>query len=552
MGETFKKYIGFIIGVVTLIATIVAFMQSDAGNKDDSAQRDANSLMVETLGQRVSGTAQVNYDYDEAYQTWQKLNTLAIAAENRDDTASANRYYEVRDSIAALSPMMQAPYFDPETQELNIARYEADVYLTNVTRLNEEYTAAAGSQEAWGDKANLYIVHLTILAVSLFLLGLSTTIESRSAQLIFTVAGIGMAGVATVWAISVYTQPVFDLRSKPEAIDAYARGYTLAYQGEYAEAIQLLDTAIADVPDYTNAYIARGEAYAASGNLEQGIADLIKARELGASSPNVAGNIAWFYHQLGRFEEAIAMDQAGVAQGGELWIQFDLGMNLLAAGRIDEARAAYQAGMDSATQQVTTALAQGEQPPASLWLSLGDGASGLDNLRYILNGGEGVPPRANIQKPDEIAPVTEELTKQLKSLAVSLEYRGKPAEGELTAQITNLTFAEPLYDEDFVFLEYYFGEEGAFEYGINEIDLLFDYAGMQDGQEMVVKVYIDGIEDPSWRVVKTWDGGASGEYVLPLAIAYSDTFVLNLGEFFVELYIDGHLAGEAVFEVVEG
>jgi hypothetical protein len=34
-----------------------------------------------------------------------------------------------------------------------------------------------------------------------------------------------------------------------------------------------------------------------------------------------------------------------------------------------------------------------------------------------------------------------------------------------------------------------------------------------------MKLYIDGIEDPSWRIVQQWDLGEKGEAVIPLSYA---------------------------------
>jgi hypothetical protein len=87
--------------------------------------------------------------------------------------------------------------------------------------------------------------------------------------------------------------------------------------------------------------------------------------------------------------------------------------------------------------------------------------------------------------------------------------------------------------------------------GISEISALFDYSGMQDGQTVIIKVYIDGSEDPSWRRVFVWDAGADGGYELPLAVAYSKTFTLAIGDYAVEFYVDGQLALTGSFSVVE-
>ncbi len=77
----------------------------------------------------------------------------------------------------------------------------------------------------------------------------------------------------------------------------------------------------------------------------------------------------------------------------------------------------------------------------------------------------------------------------------------------------------------------------------------FDYEGMQDGQEVLFKVYIDGEEDPSWRIVSPWDLGASGTAEKPLSLAYSDVFVLASGQYTIEMYVNSHLVQQGSFVI---
>lgn len=552
--DIFKKTIAVLIAVVTVIATLIAFLQSDAGNRDDRAGRDANRLATELIGRRVSGEIQVNFDYDEAYQKYLEMDILSVAAANRSDTKSKERYDTVRESLRQLSPIMQPPYFNQDTGEMDYARYVVDVYLREVTRMQEHFTAASAVKDAWDTKANTYIVHLTILAVALFLLGLSTTIEIRAPRLIFTVAGVVMAAVACVWAFATYTEPVFDLRQQPDAIEAYVEGSMLAFQEQNEDAIKAFDAAIAAVPDYGSAYVARSEVHATLGNYEAAIADLQQARALGIETAFVIGNQAWFEYLLGHFPASIDIGRAALeVYPQELWIRFDLGLALLAAGEVDAARAEYQQGMNDATAAVAAARSEGKQPSSILWWSLEAAASDLENLLFMVDADEGTPPPQSIQNADQnadaIRAAVPDLITQLKSLSVSLEFYGAPPSAPLTATIENLRFAEPLYDENFNFLDYNLQDE--YEYGVVEMDAVFDYSGMKDGQEVLVKVYIDGEEDASWRKVLTWDGGETGSYAIALAIAYSDTFVLGAGFYEVEIYVDGQLAASGSFVVLE-
>lgn len=546
----FKKLLAILIAVVTLIATVVAYLQNDAGNRDDHAGRDATRLAIELVGRRVNGETRVNFDYDEAYQKYEELGTLAFAADNRGDTQTSKRFEILQKSFLNLSPIMQPPYFDSAAGTVDYNRYVADVYLTDVIRMNEQYTAAASVKDAWDTKANTYIVHLTILAVALFLLGLSATIDISLPRIIFAVGGISMAVVASVWAFSTFSLPVFDLRDHPDAIEAFVKGSILNQGDQPQPAIAAFNSAIAIVPDYTAAYVARANAYEALAQYENVIVDLKQARSLGNETANVLGLQAWMEYQLGHFDDSIATGRTALELypgAQELWIRFDVGLALLAKGEIDAAKAEYQHGITIASDAVADAKNRGEQLSSGLWWSLTTSSDDVVSLSNIASSGEGTPSASALQNKDGIIQTASELVNTLRNTAVSLEFYGRPPGAPITAKIENLVFAKPNYDENNTFLSHDIAEE--FPYGVTEMDALFDFTGMKDGQELLVKVYINGEEDASWRKLVTWDSGSEGEYVMPLAIAYSDTFVLTAGNYYVELYIDGQIAAEGNFNV---
>lgn len=546
--ERFKQTIAVLIAVVTLCAAIIAYLQSDAGARDDRANRDNKRYALEAFGRQVSGNAEVNYAYNSAYQSWQELDLLAASAANRGDEAAAQRYTTLRDQARQFSPLLDTPYFDPATGEVALTRYEADTYWVGVTALQEAFLASSAVKDAWDAKSNTYIVHLTLLAVALFLFGLSLVTNGRATRWIFTSVGSAITLVALLWAGSVYAQPVVDLRDQGQAIGAYAEGVGLAYQGKHAEAIASFDRALQAAPDYANALAQRAEAQSELGNWAEAAADYEKARAAGDQSGNTAGELAWVYYLQGRFDDAIAMNRTALqASPGELWIQYDLALSLLTAGQLDAAKTEYANGMKLATEQVAAAKEAGAEPPSYLWWGLDDAASGLDDLVAILDGEESAPPLDKITNGEAIRPVAGELISQIKSLAVALEYTGQPPSAPLTAQISPFVFAEPIYDAAGEVTDY--TETEAVASGTQAVAVLFDYASMADGQEVLFKVYIDGEEDPSWRVIFPWEAGTEGSYEKPLSLDYSDNFMLAAGYYTVEIYVDGQLAQRGSFLV---
>jgi tetratricopeptide (TPR) repeat protein len=548
--ERFKRIIAVLIAVVTVIAALIALLQSDASARDDRANRDTKRYATEAMGRKVSGDARVNFDYNSAYQSWYELDALADAATTRGDEAAAKRYETVRDKMTGLSPLLAAPYFDPEKGQLDVARYEADVYLVEMTTLSEKFVAASNVKDAWDAKANGYVFHLTLLAVAFFLFGLSITIASPLTRWIFAGVGTVVAVAATAMAMFAWMQPVEDLRDRGNAIAVYARGVGLAHQERWQEAIAAYDEAIQTVPNYTSALVARAEAYGQLDNYQQAVADYERARAEGNTSANVAGDLAWTYYLQGRFDDAAAMNRTALSSNpDELWIQFDLGLSLLAAGQIDAAKSEYARGMEIAARQVADARAAGQEAPSFLWWALDDGALSIDSLLSTLESGTGTPPREKIADPNKLTPAALALNGQLKSLAVALEYSGKPPEGSVAAKISPFQFGTRAADDQESLAEPVVAD--SFPYGTDEVLVMFDYEAMQDGQDVLYKVYVDGEEDPSWRLATPWDLGASGSAEKPLSLAYSDTFVLSPGQYTVEMYVDHHLVQSGSFTVEE-
>jgi tetratricopeptide (TPR) repeat protein len=552
--ERFKKLIAFLIAMVTVFITVVTYLQNDASSRDDAANRDTKRYSLEALERRVSGDARVNFDYNQAYQAYYEYELLIASAEAEGDDAAMARYQALQERMLSLSPLLREPYFNAETGETDIGRYEADTYLVETVALGERFTAASAVKDAWDSKANTYIVHLTLLAVTLFLFGMATTISGNVTRWIFTGVGLVVTLFAMGWVMVVFTAPVSDLRNcklaSGTAIDAYAQGVGLAYQDKNEEAIAAFDQALVCEPKYISALLERGRAQASLGNLEAAAGDYEKARAAGDQSANVAGELAWTYYLLGRFDDAIALNRAALAlQPDELWIRFDQGLALLAAGKADDAEKEYQTGLGSAARQVAEAQAAGAEPPSWLWWGLEDAAEGLDDLQTVLESGSGQPEPAKISDPDAVIAAAEMLITRLKSMSVALEYIGKPPQGELTASISPLEFAEVIYDENGEPLEYQTTD--TFPAGIDEVSVLFDYEGMSDGQDVVFKVYIDGEEDPSWRLIAPWELGASGSAEKPISLAYSNTSVLAPGEYTVEIYVDSHFAQRGWFIVEE-
>jgi tetratricopeptide (TPR) repeat protein len=550
--ERFKQLIGVLIAAVTVLTAIAGLLQNDAGSRDDQANRQAQAYAFQAMGQRISGAARTGYDRGDAYRNWSELNTLASAAEFGGDPDAARRYRVVAERVTQLSPLLSPPYFDPAVGEPNTAKYEADTYLVTVTGLAERSRVWFAIKQAWDEKANTYVVHLTILAVSLFLLGLATTISGQ-VRWIFVGAGLFITLIAIVWGAAVFLTPVPQLSET--ALDAYARGVGLSYQGDSEQALAAFDEALAQTPDYANALFERGSSHYNLGNYPAAMTDFEAAQAAGRDDASVAWNLAWVYYLEGRFDESVQTNRRTLEKDpGLLEARFDLALALLASGQLEAARAEYAQALTLAAEQVAQARKAGQQPPASLWWSLDNATASLDGLLDRLDGFEDswwseTPAPEKIQKPDEVYAAAEEIVAQIKGTHVALEYTGQPLTGDLSARITPFDFAQAEYDEAGDFIDYIPAD--SFPAGTDEVLILFDYQGMQDGQEVVWKVYYNGEEDISWRTADEWSLGSDGSAEFPLSYAYSNVYTLASGEYWVEMYVDSHLAQRDYFSIDE-
>lgn len=534
--DRFKRVVAIIIACVTLITAGIAFLQSEASALDNQANRDTKRYSTEALGRRISGGAEANFNYNSVYQTWYELDALANAAANRGDDEAAVRYQRVRDDLVDLSPLLSEEFLDSETSETDLARFEAQTYLIEVTKLNQQFEAASVVKDSWGSKGSAYVLHLTLLAVALFLFGLSITIANSFTRWIFSSVGALITLVVCAMAFNTWLQPVYDLRLQGNAIEAYAQGVGLGHQEKHTEAIEAFSQALQAAPNYSNAFVARAQSHAQLGDFAAAISDYEKALSLGNKQSSVAGELAWLYYLEGRQPEAIAMNRTALAiSPNELWIQFDLALSLLANGDLEAAKNEYRKGMEYASSQVLEASQKSEEVGSHLWWSLDDAASSLDSFVFE-------------QEPEsQLGIIGQELSAQLKSLAVGLEYMGKAPEGSLTATISPFVFSLPEYDDEGDLVA---GEASeSFAFGSNEVLISFDYQDMQDGQEVLFKVYIDDVEDPSWRIVGPWELGEAGSVEKVLSLAYSDAFVLAPGDYRVELFVDSHFAQVGYFTI---
>ena len=530
--ERFRQMMVFLIVTVALFTSLVLLIQNEAGMRTNVFRRDANRYAVQAMRVRSTGETRAGYAWNVAYQSWLEMGLLASAAEKAGDPSAAERYRNVQEQIARHSPLLEKKYFGEKQNEPHIEAYEADSYLVEATALSERAATWFVVGEVWDGKADANITYLSLLAVALALYGLAAALAAR-VRWIFMMSGSLIFLVTSYFTIETFLKPV-PVISEP-AIDAYARGVGSAYRGDVAGAIKAFDEALAAKNDYANAYYDRGYAFYKQGALDKAIENYEAAKKNGRDDTAVNFDLGWAYYLQGNFENAIKANQRALEfNANHAGARMNLALAQLAAGKADDARKEYAAAMDSAAKQVADAQAAGKAPPASLWVALDDGASDLESLFARAQNrdteGTAVPPREMIKDANAITRAAPDLIKQLKNLELALEYTSRPPSGTTRAKIGALKFG--VSDGRAVKFADQFPTE------TKAIVVAFDYSEMENGKTMIVRVYQDGEEDSSLRLVSKWEVGASGKTEIEIGAGYSGVFSFPPGEYLVEVYVD--------------
>ncbi len=570
--DPLDRLTAILIAAVTIVAATAAFLQTDASNHANVANRDAQNFSLESVGLRTAGQAEVDYGWYGATHTWYELDTLARTADQDGDNPAAKRYRDVRDRISSLSPLLQTPYFDKDGGNYpDLSAYETDRFLVEATELSERNTNAARLSNEWDGRANKYILHLTLLAVALALLGLSATRATWTRKL-FVSAGSLIVLVTVVW---MAITAIGEIEETPDdAMDAFARGYGLAWRYQPQQAIEAYDEAVAADPAYANAYYERGNAHltlafdnvgldpeAAQDELTSGAEDLEAARDAGKNDKNVNWNLGFVYYLIGDFDESINAGERALAEDPTLFpVACNVGLTHLAAGDIETARDYYARALETVSEEVTVAKRADREPPSSLWLYLDLCGADLDSLRARLaldaKTWTQAPPRDAISDSDDLRREVDRLLTEIKDHLIALEYTGEPPGAAAGTEVAPFRFGlartdangDLVYDDD-GFQVYDPDPDSTFPSDTDEVNVLFDYEDAVDGQKEDWKIYLDGAEEEALRIHSDWKLGEAGSAVLPISYAFSSTFVLRSGEYTVELYLDHHLVRRGTFTI---
>jgi len=205
-----------------------------------------------------------------------------------------------------------------------------------------------------------------------------------------------------------------------------------------------------------------------------------------------------------------------------LGARFVIAANLLGLGRPDEALAECRQGIEYAAAR----------PLASDSYYFRQAIRDVERLRAVR-------PQAGM----------EELELLLKESFVSLVYRGTPNKGATRTRISELAFGSPTIERGGKPTNFLLGD--AFPDGTEQVNVLFDYQDMTDGEVVVLKVTFNGVEQTFFNQVVTWEDGQAGHSTrLAVRLPIERTlFGLMAGRYRVEIYVEGNLRASGEFTI---
>lgn len=563
----FKSLVTLLIAGTAFLGTVTAALRVGASAQAAIASREGRAYIIKAVAKGNAGTQRYTLERNMLAE-FQALMTegsvdlrLAQEAVSRGEAVGylqdAARLNQARENLRIFSSLLSPPYFDEKSGAIDVLRFGADYMVIPPVRWTEMQSAKSEQAGAWGNKSNRYIVIITILAVSLFLFGLSLTLGQRL-KFLFVVLGvfIALAAAAGVGATVISRIP----KSSDEAVKSYVEGAGKLY---YASMLAL---AGGDTPQAEAEVIRRADM--AIGSFGEAVAfqhDYAAARQALGDTHLLVAQTLLFSHGDGadpeqaKAELNLALDSLNwVAQQGRadrrVWAS--LGWAEFLAGDYDRSIAAVEKALKLAPDLKLSGglnvalglLAEGRSDPAMKrledaleWAETHPLASDVFAFRGMIQ---------NVDRLMDVRPLPglNAFGKRLREAFVSISYRKTREVKPTPATISPLRFALPVLDDQ--------GRVAArnlmetFPNGTGRVDILFDYAKMSRGCQVVQKVRWQGREATWLTRVYDWSGGESGRAAWMVREPVPGTLAgLNPGRYTVEFYVDGNLLQIGGFEI---
>jgi tetratricopeptide (TPR) repeat protein len=563
----FKSIVTLLIAGTAFLGTVTAALRVGASAQAAVSSREARAFIIKAVAKGNAGTQRYTLERNmlaefqalvmEGSVDLRLAQEAVSKAEAVGYLQDAARLNQLRESLRVFSSLLSPPYYDEKSGGVDVLRFGADYMVTPPVRWTEMQRVKGDEADAWENKGGRYIVLITILAVSLFLFGLSLTLGQRL-KFLFVALGVLIAAAAAGGVAATVMARV--PKTSDEAIKSYVEGAGKLY---YASMLAL---AGGDTPRAEAEVVRRADM--AIGSFGEAVAfqhDYAAARQaLGETHLLVAQTLLFSRGDGADPEQAgaeltLALDSLSwVVKRGRadrrLWASLSWAEFL--AGNYDRSIAAAERALDlspdlklSGGLSVALSLLAGGKPEAA-----------MARLEEALKWAETHPLasdvfafRGMIQSVDRLMDVRpfdglNAFGKRLKEAFVSMAYRKTCEVKPTPATISPLRFALPVLDDQ--------GRVAArnpmeiFPVGTGRVDILFEYAKLARGCQVVQKVIWQGREATWLTRVYDWTGGASGRAAWVVREPVPGTMAgLNPGRYTVELYVDGNLLQAGAFEI---
>jgi len=373
--ERLSGFVAIVIAFTTLVAALAGFLQADASKQAGDLRDEAEQLSLQALASSQSGQQAAQVEL-ETFHQWveqrtQAGNALLASLYAGADPSRANallreqeRWETIADATLALSDIDPESEFGPERDPTFPSRYFAAA-TEESQRLNGLQDAANEEASAIDQRAAAYTAILAMLAVSLYLFGLTLAVVGRWLRLGFLGVGLVLLGVGGLWMSQAVITPRLTTNDDAAAAFAEARVAAItAYDSAgYREAEALYDRAIELRPSFARAYEQRADVIFLGASpqrtgfvsivppeaLQRSRADLDMALSLGHQGPQVLGSLGFYSFAEGiqsgdaaLLNESVDYSRRAIElDPGEPIYRYNLGVALVGAGRLDEARVAY-------------------------------------------------------------------------------------------------------------------------------------------------------------------------------------------------------------------
>lgn len=507
--DFFQDVVAVLIMLVTMFGGLVAYLETDASTHADRAERLSQVYAIQAMGERLRASQRTNYDVQvyaithdldrraqremEQAGAMSRVPGMSASMDHHHDTAS--RWSDARDRVAQLSTLLTDMRFQADADVVRFDQYFEQSLIA--ARGKAEWQHAMTQQaEVWEKKARSYLAIITVLAVALFLFGLSLTIPG-TVRYTLVGAGVLIAIAAGLWTGWVFARPTPEARE--DAIQAYLRGVTALNMQDYDSAIGHFDTATTIDPQLGGAWADRGYARALlidSTAVPAAIADFEEAIDLGVDNPYTRRNLGRLYVRQGDLDRAIDNFRATLEQQPDQpMVYFDLGLAQFVSGNKEAARAAYESGITLLSREPGYVREPCFQ-------------AAVDDLQDATMMGEMMGHGS-------------EFVRLLKEASASLDMMGEMHPHDMGVTFGPVTFSV----------------------GADGLSATFDYQGMQNGLAWQDRWYVNGQRDENLGEPREpWADGASGQKTL-IAV---DSARLQHGTYRLEVYVEGQLvtAGE--------